>query len=40
MQLGVEHREGEFMIDNILKEAMHDILESDELDKALNDCET
>jgi hypothetical protein len=36
--LGVENREGESLIENILMEAMHDILEGDEIDKVLDDC--
>jgi len=39
MQVGVENKEGEFLVENILMEAVHDILESDELDKVLDDCE-
>lgn len=38
MQLGVENREGESLIENVLMEAMHDILEGDEIDKVLDDC--
>ena len=38
MQLGVENREGETLIENILLEAMHDVLEGDEIDKLLDDC--
>ena len=32
MQIGAENREGETLMENIITEAMHDILESDELD--------
>ena len=39
MQLGVEHKEGETLIENILHEAIHDILESDEIDRVLDDCQ-
>ena len=39
MQIGVEHREGESLIENILHEAMHDILESDEIDKLLDETQ-
>ena len=38
MQLGVENREGETLIENILLEAMHDVLEGDEIDKLFDDC--
>jgi len=38
MQLGVEHREGESLIENILNEAIHDILEGDEVDRVFDDC--
>jgi hypothetical protein len=38
MQLGVENREGDTLIENILLEAMHDVLEGDEIDKLLDDC--
>ena len=31
-------REGESLIENIMNEAMNDILESDEFDKLLDDC--
>jgi hypothetical protein len=37
MQLGVENREGETLIENILLEAMHDVLEGDEIDKLFDD---
>ena len=33
MYLGADVREGESLIENIVHEAMHDILESDEFDK-------
>ena len=33
-------REGETLIENIVNEAMHEILESDEFDKLLDDCVT
>jgi hypothetical protein len=39
LQIGVENREGESLIENIVTEAVHDILESEELDKALDDCD-
>ena len=35
MHLGADLREGESLIENIVNEAMHDILESDEFDKLL-----
>jgi hypothetical protein len=38
MQLGADIREGEGLIENIVNEAMHDILESEEFDKLLDDC--
>lgn len=38
MQLGVENREGETLIENILHEAMHDILESEDIDRVLDEC--
>ena len=31
-------REGESLIENIVNEAMHDIIESDEFDRLLDDC--
>ena len=40
MQLGADVREGETLIENIVNEAMHEILESDEFDKLLDDCVT
>ena len=39
MQFSVENREGESLIENIIMEAMHDILEGEEIDKVLDDCE-
>ena len=39
MQAGVENREGDSLIANICMEAMHEILESGDLDKVLEDCE-
>jgi len=38
MNLGADVREGESLIENIINEAMHDILESDEFEKLLDDC--
>lgn len=38
MQLGADVREGESLIENVVNEAMHDILESDEFDKLLDEC--
>jgi len=38
--LGCDARKGETLIENIVNEAMHEILESDEFDKLLNDCTT
>lgn len=38
MQLGVENRDGESLIENILNEAIHDILEGDEVDRVFEDC--
>ena len=40
MQLGADVREGETLIENIVNEAMHEILESEEFDKLLDDCVT
>jgi len=37
IMLGAEQRQGESLIENIVNEAMHDILESDEFDKLLDD---
>ena len=37
MNLGADMREGESLIENIVNEAMHDILESDEFDKLLDE---
>ena len=39
MQIGIENREGESLIENVLLDAMHEILESDDLDKVMSDCE-
>lgn len=39
MQIGVENRDGQSLVENILKDAVHDILESDELDALLDRCE-
>ena len=39
MQIGVQHREGESLLENIMLEAMHDILESDDIEKVFDDCE-
>jgi hypothetical protein len=38
--LGCDARKGEILIENIVNEAMHEILVSDEFDKLLNDCTT
>lgn len=38
MQLGVENREGETLLENILLEAMHDIFESEDIDRVIDDC--
>ena len=38
MNLGADVREGESLIENIINEAMHDIIESDEFEKLLDDC--
>ena len=38
--LGAEQRQGESLVENIVNEAMHDILESSEFDKLLDDCST
>lgn len=37
MNLGADLREGESLIENIMNEAMHDILESEEFDKLLDE---
>ena len=37
MHLGADLREGESVIENIVNEAMHDILESDEFDRLLEE---
>jgi hypothetical protein len=39
MQIGVENREGESLMENIITEAMNDILESEELDQLLDNLE-
>ena len=36
MQLGADVREGESLIENIVNEAMHEILESDEFDSVVS----
>jgi hypothetical protein len=38
MQLGADVREGESLIENIVNEAMHDIIESPEFDALLDEC--
>ena len=38
MQLGADVREGESLIENIVNEAMHEILESNEFDRLLDEC--
>ena len=40
MQLGSDVREGESLIENIINEAMHDILESNEFESLLDECVT
>jgi hypothetical protein len=37
MQIGVENRDGESLLENILYEAVHDILESEDIDKLFDD---
>jgi len=37
MHLGADLREGESLIENIVNEAMHDILESNEFDRLLDE---
>ena len=37
MHLGADLRDGESLIENIVNEAMHDILESDEFDRLLDE---
>ena len=37
MNLGANLREGESLVENIVNEAMHDILESDEFDRLLDE---
>jgi hypothetical protein len=39
MQIGVENRDGESIVENVLYEAVHNILESDEIDKLFDDCD-
>lgn len=39
MQVGIENKEGESLVENILMEVVHDILESDEIDKLFDECE-
>lgn len=39
MQVGIENKEGESLVENIIMEAVHDILESDEIDKLFDDYE-
>ena len=38
MQNAADLRQGESLIENVVNEAMHDILESNEYDKLLDDC--
>ena len=38
--MGADVRHGESLIENIVNEAMHDILESADFDKLLDDCST
>lgn len=38
IMLGAEQRQGESLVENIVNEAMHDILESAEFDRLLDDC--
>jgi hypothetical protein len=38
MHIGVESREGESLIENILKDAMHEVLEGEELDRIMDEC--
>lgn len=40
IMLGAEQRQGESLVENIVNEAMHDILESAEFDRLLDDCST
>lgn len=40
MQLGADVREGESLIENIINEAMHDILESNDFEALLDECAT
>lgn len=38
--MGADARRGESLIENIVNEAMHDILESQDFDKLLDNCTT
>lgn len=38
MEIGVENKEGESLVENIVMETVHDILESDEIDKLFDEC--
>lgn len=38
--LTMENRDTDPLVDNFLIEAMNEIMESEDLEKALNDCET
>ena len=38
MQLGTDTRDGENLMENILHEALHDILESNDFDAMLDSC--
>jgi len=40
VQLGADPRDGESLMENIIHEAMHDILEGDDFDEMLSDCHT
>lgn len=39
MQVGIENKEGESLVENIIMETVHDILESEEIDKLFDDYE-
>jgi hypothetical protein len=39
MQIGAENRDSQSLMENILIDAMHDIIEGDELDRLLDGCE-
>lgn len=39
MQLGVENKDGQSLVENILLDAVHEIIESKEIDELLNGCE-